>query len=242
MSLVDKYVPIFVERARNAEPAFNDAQEKYGVEIEPVSDPGGPHWSVIGVHHLTGPENGGKHNIYCDALDEDGLRIQGSHLIATKGDLPSFLVKIDKPPQEPGTNFPMFKHDVATVAVHRPDETPLPSEKVINLHTGHPDEEPGNTLFHHSFFVVFQKTSGAAPPPVQTLEKTLWAEGEPLLIPLDRDSELFQFAQTHSLGERLTRLYLVEHGGQTFAAQIFEGGLVFAPLGQWDKIKVIQPE
>jgi hypothetical protein len=39
----------------------------------------------------------------------------------------------------------------------------LPSDRVENLHTGHPDEAPGNTLFHHSFLVVFQRTKVAAP-------------------------------------------------------------------------------
>jgi hypothetical protein len=38
----------------------------------------------------------------------------------------------------------------------------LPSDKVVNLHSGHPDEPGppawGNTLFHHSFYVVFQRT------------------------------------------------------------------------------------
>jgi hypothetical protein len=40
---------------------------------------------------------------------------------------------------------------------------------VENLHTGHPDEPPGqgNTLFHHSFEVVFQRavSSAVQPPP-----------------------------------------------------------------------------
>ena len=33
----------------------------------------------------------------------------------------------------------------------------LPSDRVTGMHTGHPDEAPGNTLFHHSFSVTFLK-------------------------------------------------------------------------------------
>jgi hypothetical protein len=193
------------------------------------------------VHHLTGPENGGQHHVFCDVLDGEGKRIMGANLIATKGDLAPFLVKIDKPPHEAGTNFPLFKHDTATVAVHRPDAAPLPSDRVINLHTRHPDEEPGTTLYHHSFYVVFQETAGVLVQ-VTTLEETLRSEGEPLVMPLNPEAPLYRFARDHDLGERLTREYVVDHGGQRYEAQIYERGLVYAPLGQPDKIQVIPLE
>ncbi len=42
----------------------------------------------------------------------------------------------------------------------------LPSDQVTGLHTGHPDEPPGigNTLFHHSFAVHFQRAVKGARP------------------------------------------------------------------------------
>jgi hypothetical protein len=33
MSLVEKYNPMFLEIAQKGEPAFNDAEQKYGVTI-----------------------------------------------------------------------------------------------------------------------------------------------------------------------------------------------------------------
>jgi hypothetical protein len=239
MSLVSDHVPGFVEKAGLSQETPNDASP-LGVEIERVADPQQPHWRVIGVHHLTGPENMGNHNVFADVLDEDGVRIDGAHLLAVNNDLPPALIRIDKPPQEPGTNFPMFKNDTYSVAVHRPDDAPLPSDRVINLHTRHPDEDPGNTLFHHSFFVVFQQTGGVEPE-IVTLEEKLWSEGEPLLIPLDPDAELFKFAQQNDLGQRLTREYGVEFAGTLHVAQIFEKGLVFAPVGQLDQITILTP-
>jgi hypothetical protein len=41
----------------------------------------------------------------------------------------------------------------------------LPSDVVTGIHTGHPDEGIGNTLFHHSFGIIFQKVQA---PPVPT--------------------------------------------------------------------------
>lgn len=237
MSLVDKYIPMYVEKAKLGEEPPNDAVP-YGVVVERVADPAQPHWRCIGVHHLTGAEGMGNHNVFADILDENGVRINGAHLIATNNDLPSFLVRIDKPPNEPGTNFPMFKNDTYRVAVHRPDDAPLPSDRVLNLHTRHPDEDPGATLFHHSFLVVFWKTGGVAPP-VTTLEEILWDEGQPLIMPLDREAALYKFAQANNLGERLTREYVVEFEGRRYLAQIFEQGLVYAPVGQPDQTKIL---
>jgi hypothetical protein len=237
MSLVSDHVPGFVAKATLGQEPPNDAAP-YGVLVERVADPGQPHWRVIGIHHLTGAENVGNHNVFADVLDENGVRIDGAHLLAVNNDLPPALVRIDKPPHEPGTNFPMFKNDTYNVAVHGPDDAPLPSDRVINLHTRHADEEPGNTLFHHSFFVVFQQTGGVEPD-ITTLNETLWAEGEQLIIPLDREAELFKFAQQNNLGARLTREYVVEFGGTRHVAQVFEEGLVFAPVGHWDQIKIL---
>ena len=39
----------------------------------------------------------------------------------------------------------------------------LPSDRVENMHTSHPDEPPGNTLFHHSFLVVYQRMIAGQP-------------------------------------------------------------------------------
>jgi hypothetical protein len=134
----------------------NDAVA-YGVEIQPAQvEKGQPYWKVIKVHHLSPVENHANHNVYVDLLDEDGNRIYGAKALMTwqggQGE-----ATIDKPENEPGTNFPLWKHQVGAV-----EGVGLPSDKVTNLHSGHPDEAGppawGNTLFHHSFYVVFQRT------------------------------------------------------------------------------------
>lgn len=135
------------------EQLINDA-EAYGVRIVPTTaSPGSQLWRVTRVHHLTPQENGGRHHIFMDVLDENNQRIMGAKLRVTwQGG--EQIVTVEKPLNEPGANFPMWRGQVCAVEVMG-----LPSDRVENLHTGHPDEAPGNTLFHHSFLVMFQRAT-----------------------------------------------------------------------------------
>lgn len=142
---------------------INDATA-YGVSIVPVDVPvGTTYWRVVRVHHLTPDENHGNHHVYLDALDEAGQRLLGAQARFTWSGGEQVLT-VDKPANEPGANFPMWKWQVVAVEMQG-----LPSDKVTNLHTGHPDEPPGmgNTLFHHSFHVDFKRTVKSTPPPPQ---------------------------------------------------------------------------
>ncbi len=131
---------------------INDA-EAYGVEIIPAAvEPGQVYWKVIRVHHLTPEENNGRHHIFIDAVDEEENRLYGS-LFTISWDGGSDTVIIEKEPPEPGANFPMWKWQVCSV-----EGMGAPSDRVINLHTAHPDEGPGNTLFHHSFAITYLRT------------------------------------------------------------------------------------
>lgn len=143
---------------------MNDATA-YGVNVEPQTLPNGTlYWKAVRVHHLLPAENGGNHHIYVDLLDETGARVTGAQVRVTWPGGQEIVI-IDKPAGEPGGNFPMWKYQVCdTVATGVPG-TNLPSDRVTGMHTGHPDEAPGNTLFHHSFAVDFQRTAAEADPP-----------------------------------------------------------------------------
>jgi hypothetical protein len=251
---VDEYNDQFMEKVKNREPVYNDAAAKYGVDIKFLPDirvPEGAtqYWRVIGVHHLTGAENMGNHHIYCDVLDEEGNRINGARLVLLQADSDPVFAVVDKPLHEAGTNFPLWKADKAMVAVIWPNGTPLPSEVVLGLSSAHPDEEVGNTLFHHSFYVVFQRTdipadgdetAGHGGGSSQlTLDETIQLVGQPLIIPLNPDAMFYKFAREKGLGERLTREYDLEFESRTYRAQVFEKGIVYAPVGEWHKTDVI---
>ncbi len=141
---------------------INDAGA-YGVLVVPADVPAGAtYWRAVRVHHLLPAENQGRHHLFLDALDEAGNRSFGAQARVTWPDGEQ-TITVDKPLGEPGANFPMWKWQICAVEM-----LGLPSDRVENLHTGHPDEPPGlgNTLFHHSFEVVYQRAvSGAVPPP-----------------------------------------------------------------------------
>jgi hypothetical protein len=131
----------------------NDATA-YGVSIiaaEVVQDE--VYWKCIKVHHLTPQENVGNHNVFVDVLDENDQRVYGTR-VSLKWPTGSGIGTIDKPPTEPGTNFPLWKNQVVEMEV-----IGRPSDRVVGLHTGHPDEGAGNTMYHHSFLVVFKRAT-----------------------------------------------------------------------------------
>lgn len=133
----------------------------YGVVVVAAEVPAGEtYWRLIRVRHLTPDENQGRHHIFLDALDEAGARAFGAQARVTwPGG--NQTITVEKPVGEPGANFPMWKWQICAVEM-----LGLPSDRVENLHTGHPDEPPGlgNTLFHHSFEVLYQRAVSSAEP------------------------------------------------------------------------------
>lgn len=142
------------------EKPVNDAAA-YAVEIVPADiPPNTQYWQAIRVHHLTPEENHGNHHIFLDALDEGGARIFHAQA-QVSWDGGQQIVVVDRPPSQPGASFPVWKWQVCSVRM-----LGSPSDLVVNLHTAHPDEPPdnGNTLFHHSFQVHFQRAVKATQP------------------------------------------------------------------------------
>jgi hypothetical protein len=144
-------------------PGYNDAAgDPYLVAILPANRlPNQPYWRCIGVHHLTGEENGGNHHVYLDVLDARGTRINGARLMVVNNGKVPFQVVIDKPANEAGANVPMYWND--TLAIYLPGD--LPTDKATGFHTRLPDEEAGTTRGHHSFYAVWQLATVAPEPP-----------------------------------------------------------------------------
>jgi len=166
----------YLLNAKESDEPINDAQQ-YGVRIvETDAAEGEVYWKVIGIHHLLPRENFSNHHVYLEALDEEGRRIRNPFAWAGwtwEGRQPherADPVVLDKPDYEPAANIAM--HFAQTISVWirgLSRDANAKSDRVENLHTRHPDEPlPDgsllNTVGHHSFYVVFQRTRKSSAP------------------------------------------------------------------------------
>ena len=150
---------------------MSNQAESYGVSID-TSPSTGEVWRAILVRHLTGAENGGKHNVYVDVLDAAGNRDRNPALRigwTWEGRGPSEDAPpkpLDKPDGEQGDgNVDMYRGQIITAWIQGDH---LPSDRVAGMHIMHPDEEAGNTWGHHSFYCQFQRVRGAiVDPPIE---------------------------------------------------------------------------
>jgi hypothetical protein len=166
-----QYNTEYLLNIKNQGQPINDSVEKYGVKIvEADVSQGETYWRVIGVHHLLPRENFSNHHIYLEALDEDGNRIKnppawvGWTWQGRRPDERAHPVILDKPDTESAGNIMLFFGQKASVWMNGTSRDGQDkSDRVENIHTTHPDEPlPDgtllNTLGHHSFYVVFQRT------------------------------------------------------------------------------------
>ena len=136
----------------------------YGVVVEMVE---GADFEIIGVHHLDQSENVGNHHLWGDVLGENGNRLRGARVTTHREGGPDPLyIAVDKPDNEPGFNCPLWQGEVVDAAVGALDGQPVLSDRIRGLRTDWPDEPPGNTWFHHSFYVVWRARSATQPVPM----------------------------------------------------------------------------
>jgi len=166
-----QYNTEYLLNIKNQGQPINDSAEKYGVKIvEADVAEGETYWKVIGVHHLLPRENFSNHHVYLEALNEDGNRIKnppawvGWTWEGRRPDERANPVILDKPDAEAAGNIMLFFGQKASAWMNGTNRDGQDkSDRVENLHTTHPDEPlPDgtllNTLGHHSFYVVFQRT------------------------------------------------------------------------------------
>ncbi|MBX3000465.1 MAG: carboxypeptidase regulatory-like domain-containing protein [Caldilineaceae bacterium] len=171
----------------------------YDVTIEEAKvTPGAEYWRAIRIYHLAPYENNGRHHIFLDALSPEGVRVRNSeaHITWEGGQQ---TVVLDKPDNEPGANFPMWKWQICSVRM-----LGMPSDTVHGLRTNHADEPnpdgsaSGNTLFHHSFLIEFQKVR--APETLGTILGRVENSREKLTVDLLREGNRIDSAPVNADG------------------------------------------
>ncbi len=160
-----QYRDRYVQNANQGGERLNEAADKYGVRIvEAEVAPGDTYWRAIGVHHLLPEENMSQHNVFIEAVDEQGNRIRnplpqvGWTWEGRQPHENAPPVRLDKGANEPAGNVIMWAGQILSVWM-----LGAKSDRVEGLRSTHPDEPlPDgrllNTYGHHSFYVVFQRT------------------------------------------------------------------------------------
>jgi hypothetical protein len=108
--------------------------------------------------------------------------------------------------------------------------------------------------------LVSEPTEAPAPPPgpgqpervqpprpteaerIADLHRALLEAAKPHIIPLNPDAALYKYARRHRLGERLSDEFTIEREGIKYVAQVFERGIAYAPVGQWDQVTHVKHE
>jgi hypothetical protein len=123
-------------------------------------------WRLVTARRLSACENRGKHNIFVKVLDVAGNPMDGVMVVqANNGNPGNILDRMASGTKGPGqVEFIMWKLAEYMVFVANPDGSPASTDFAQPVHSNFADEEMcadgqgGNTLFHNSFEVVFQRT------------------------------------------------------------------------------------
>ena len=138
----------------------------YDVRVVPAEVRAGEvYWQAVSLRHLTPEENQGRHHVYVDVQDEAGQRWRAAGLRlgwtwAGRGaQEPGEPAPLNGPDGEPAGQLDLQRGQPAEVWIQ---DDGVASDRVANLHTGHPDEpddagQLGNADGRHSFWLVFQR-------------------------------------------------------------------------------------
>lgn len=155
--------PVIVQRSVAAAPA---PVEEVAAKAAAAAPAPSVEWRLVSARRLSACENRGKHNIFVKVLDAAGNPVDGVLVVQSNNGNPgNILDRMTSGFKGPGlAEFVMWKLAEYTVFVANPDGSPASTEYAQPLHSNFADEEMcsdgggGNTLFHNSFEVVFQRT------------------------------------------------------------------------------------
>lgn len=136
---------------------YNDTPEIHpsNLPVIKITSPSGSNWRVLGIHKLTPSENNGQHNVFlevfCKQNEREGMRAvywdwQGRH--GTE-DAPGPVFMAQK-----------GKDNLMDLPIYIPMRIKLwiqNGDEVKWFHSEWPNENAGNTLGHHSYFICFQE-------------------------------------------------------------------------------------
>ncbi len=163
--------PPVVRKAAPAPEAQPAAQEAAPVAVAAAvqAAPAAPTvlYKLVEVRRLTPCENKGNHHAFIDVIDAAGNPLDGVTLVQTSRDqIGNVLDKMVSGTKGPGkAEFVLWKFAEYAVYVTEDGQNPTSTDIAQPVHSNFTDEAEcsdgggGNTLFHNSWKLVFQRTS-----------------------------------------------------------------------------------
>jgi hypothetical protein len=158
--LVDQPPPAAAGPAPATEPAVDNDAMAYGVSVEPAAAlPGAWYWRAARVHHLLPAENGGRHQVDVDVLQEIETpagervfrRLTGAR-VRVRWEGGEQILTIAGREDEPGASLPLWREQLCTVEALGLPGARLPSDSVVGVHTGHPRPVGAHPIPHYVLF------------------------------------------------------------------------------------------
>jgi CRP-like cAMP-binding protein len=147
-------------------PAIAQAEAPAAVAAAAAAQPApSVKYKLIEMRRMTPCENRGKHNIFIKVVDSAGNPVDGVTLIqVSNGQIGSVIDKTVSGSKGPGlAEFVMWKMAEYAVYASEDGANPTSSDVAAPVHSNFTDEAScsdgsgGNTLFHNSFSLIFQK-------------------------------------------------------------------------------------
>jgi CRP-like cAMP-binding protein len=159
-------VPVIVQRAVAQAPAAAPVEEPAAKAAAAAPAPS-VEWRLVTARRLSACENRGKHNIFVKVLDAAGNPMDGVMVVQANNGTPgNILDRMASGTKGSGeAEFIMWKLAEYMVFIANPDGSPASTDFAQPIHSNFADEETcadgqgGNTLFHNSFEIIFQRTS-----------------------------------------------------------------------------------
>jgi hypothetical protein len=233
-----------------SQPCGAQGVANYGVQVAAANAAAGaPTWKIIGIHHLSPEENQSRHNAFVEVLDENGQRLKDPNLricwswAGRSNDQEAPPKLLDKPDSEPAGDVPIEKGMELELWI---EGDGCPSDRASKLGTHHNDE-PGpngelwNTMGHHSFYIVFQRTSNGS----ASLSDLLVQEGKRCqVLKFNREAALQKRIFADGFVPNSTEFTINQGGAQYIGQQAEhltsgERRVYYVPVGDWGNVQCI---
>ena len=218
-----------------------------GIKLETAVDSQEPvtssRWELVEARWLNEEEARGASQIFVKALDMDGNPLENAAFAVARPDAEDPVVT-KGPIDGYWGNYTMYGL-LGTYTVRMTEGGHI-SDRVSGVGLG--SEEVPNAWTNTAFRFTFQLVAGGEDTDEEeeeettTLRQALIEAAQVHLSARSPRGKFYRYARAHNLGARRTGDFTFEHSDIRYTAQLFEKGIVYAPVGKWDQVTHIEYE